>query len=45
MAEVALFVMLVVAGGQLLGSFVKLVNTDPGFQADRVLASVVLPVA
>jgi predicted permease len=42
-AEVALSVLLVVAGGQLLGSFVKLVNTDPGFQADRILASVVLP--
>jgi putative ABC transport system permease protein len=42
-AEVALSVMLVVIGGELLGSFVKLVNTDPGFQADRVLASVVLP--
>ncbi len=42
-AEVALSVMLVVAGGQLLGSFVKLINTDPGFQADRILASVVLP--
>jgi len=42
-AEVALSVMLVVAGGQLLGSFVKLVNADTGFQADNVLASVVLP--
>ena len=42
-AEVALSLMLVVIGGQLLGSFLKLVNTDPGFQADRVLASVVLP--
>ncbi|MGA3241355.1 MAG: ABC transporter permease [Bryobacteraceae bacterium] len=42
-AEVALSVMLVVAGGQLLGSFVKLVAADPGFQADHVLASVVLP--
>jgi putative ABC transport system permease protein len=42
-AEVALSVMLVVVGGQLLGSFVKLVNTDPGFQAGRILASVVLP--
>lgn len=42
-AEVALSVMLVVAGGQLLGSFLKLVNTDSGFQADRILASVVLP--
>src|SRR5476649_2106361 len=42
-AEVALSVMLVVVGGQLLGSFVKLVHTDPGFQAGRILASVVLP--
>jgi predicted permease len=42
-AEVALTVTLVVIGSQLLGSFVKLVNTDPGFQADRILASVVLP--
>lgn len=42
-AEVALSVMLVVIGGQLLGSFVKLINTNPGFDADRVLASVVLP--
>ncbi len=42
-AEVAAAVVLVVAGGQLLGGFVKLVDTDPGFQPDRVLASVVLP--
>ena len=42
-AEVALSVILVVIGGQLLGSFVRLVSTDPGFQADRILASVVLP--
>jgi putative ABC transport system permease protein len=42
-AEVALSVMLVVVGSQLLGRFLKLVNTDPGFQADRILASVVLP--
>jgi predicted permease len=42
-AEVALSVMLVVIGGQLLGSFVKLMNTDPGFDARHVLASVVLP--
>jgi len=35
--------MLVVVGGQLLGSFVKLVHTDPGFEAGRILASVVLP--
>jgi putative ABC transport system permease protein len=42
-AEVAVSVVLVVIGGQLLGSFVRLMNTDPGFQADRILASVVLP--
>ncbi len=42
-AEVAVSVVLVVAGGQLLGSFVRLMATDPGFEADRVLASVVLP--
>jgi len=42
-AEVALSVLLVVVGGQLLGSFMKLMATDPGFAADRVVASVVLP--
>jgi predicted permease len=42
-SEVALSVLLVVAGGQLVGSFVKLISTDPGFQADRILSSVVLP--
>jgi putative ABC transport system permease protein len=42
-AEVALSVMLVVAGGEVLSSFVKLMRTDPGFDADHVLASVVLP--
>jgi putative ABC transport system permease protein len=41
--EVALSVMLVLAGGELLASFVKLVRTDPGFAADDVLSSVVLP--
>jgi len=41
-AEVAISMALVVAGGQLLGSFVELLRTDPGFDADRVLASVVL---
>jgi putative ABC transport system permease protein len=41
--EVALSVVLVVIGGQLLGSFLTLISTDPGFQADRILASVVLP--
>jgi putative ABC transport system permease protein len=33
----------VALGGQLLASFVQLIRKDPGFQADRVLASVVLP--
>jgi len=42
-AEVAVTLMLVVLGGQLLGSFVRFLRTDPGFEADRVLASVVLP--
>jgi predicted permease len=42
-AEVAVSVVLVAIGGQLLASFVKLIRTDPGFQADRILASVVLP--
>ena len=42
-AEVALSVLLVVLGGQVLSGFLQLVATDPGFQADRVIASVVLP--
>ena len=42
-AEVAVSVLLVVTGGQVLAAFVRLIDTDPGFQADRVLASVVLP--
>jgi putative ABC transport system permease protein len=42
-AEVALSVVLVVIGSQLLGNFVELISTTPGFQPDRVLASVVLP--
>ena len=42
-AEVALSVVLIVVGGQLLGNFLRLVAIDPGFQADRVMASVVLP--
>jgi predicted permease len=42
-AEVAVSVLLAVTGGQVTASFLKLLATDPGFQADRVLASVVLP--
>jgi hypothetical protein len=36
-------VILVVTGGQELSSFIGLIRTDPGFQADRVVGSVVLP--
>jgi putative ABC transport system permease protein len=42
-SEVAVTVALVIVGGQLLGRFVELVRTDPGFDADRLLASVVIP--
>ena len=42
-AEVAVSVLLVVIGAQLVGSFARLVAINPGFDADRVLASVVLP--
>jgi putative ABC transport system permease protein len=42
-AEVAITVTLVVTGGRLLGSFMALLGTDPGFAQDRVLAAVVLP--
>ena len=41
-AEVAVSVTLVVIGGQLLGSFIDLVRTDTGFQANRILGAVVL---
>lgn len=41
--QVAISVVLVLIGGQLLGSFVGLISTDPGFQSHRVLAAVVLP--
>ena len=41
--EVAVTVALVVAGGQLLHKFIELVRADPGFDADHVLASVVIP--
>jgi predicted permease len=42
-AEVAITVTLVVTGGRLLGNFIALLRTDPGFTQDRVLAAVVLP--
>jgi putative ABC transport system permease protein len=41
--EVAITVALVLVGAQLLGNFIALLRTDPGFDATRVLASVVLP--
>jgi predicted permease len=45
MAEVAITVVLVVVGSQLTGAFIRLLGTDPGFQADHILASVVIPAA
>lgn len=41
-AEVALAVTLVVVGGLLTASFVRLLRTDPGFDADHVLASFII---
>ena len=41
--EVALALALVVVGGQLLASFAALLRTDPGFDAKRVTAFIVLP--
>jgi predicted permease len=42
-AEIAVAVILVVLGGLITGSFVRLLRTDPGFQPDRVLASIIVP--
>jgi predicted permease len=41
-SEVALAVTLVVIGGLLTGAFVKLIRTDPGFDSDHVLASIII---
>ena len=41
-AEVAVAVTLVIVGGMLTGSFVRLLRTDPGFDANRVLASIII---
>jgi putative ABC transport system permease protein len=41
--EVAVSALLVVLGGQVLAGFLRLVATSPGFEAERTLASVVLP--
>ena len=42
LSEIAVTVVLVVIGGALTGSFVRLLRTDPGFDADRVLASIIV---
>jgi len=41
--EVAITLTLVLTGGRFLAGFVDLLGKDAGFEADRVLASVVLP--
>jgi putative ABC transport system permease protein len=41
-AEVAVAVILVVIGGLLTGRFIRLLRTDPGFEPDRILASIVI---
>jgi predicted permease len=41
-SEVALAVTLVVIGGLLTGAFVKLIRTDPGFDSNHVLASIII---
>ena len=40
--EMGMAATLVIVGGQLLTNFISLVRTDPGFTADRVLASVII---
>ncbi len=41
--EVAVAVALVVVGALLAVSFARLIRTSPGFEADRVLASIIIP--
>ncbi len=41
-AEVAVAVILVVIGGLLTGSFIRLLRTDPGFEPNRILASIII---
>lgn len=43
LTEIAITVTLVIGGGQLLSKFVELLRTSPGFDADHIVASVVLP--
>ncbi len=42
-SEVALAITLVVIGAQLTGKFIELLRTDPGFDADHLVAAVVAP--
>ena len=42
LSEIAVTVVLVVIGGALTGSFVRLLRTDPGFNKDHVLASIIV---
>jgi putative ABC transport system permease protein len=42
-SEIAVTVVLVVIGVTLTGSFARLLRTDPGFSADHVLASIIVP--
>jgi predicted permease len=41
--EVALAMILVILGGQLLASFIRVMRTDPGFSAQGLIASVIVP--
>jgi predicted permease len=43
-SEVALAITLVVIGAQLTGKFIALLRTDPGFDADHLVAAVVAPI-
>jgi hypothetical protein len=43
MVEVALTVVLILVGGEVLDGFLRLLRVHPGFDAKHVLASVVLP--
>jgi len=40
--EVAVAVILVITGGMLTGSFIRLLRTDPGFDADHIVASIII---
>jgi len=42
-AQVAVAMILVILGGQLLASFVRLMRTDPGFAMEGLVASVIVP--